>query len=147
MHPVIKTLGTSYQETVPTLVSVIWRNLEIIYIITLYMKNKFERELDEEIPEEIWYHMWITHQQHNHWNWGNLVGRTRFLTLMLQITSKQTNTKQSCWKLWKCGHMEPNHTHIWENKTGIHSALGKLGERLGEIYDSKIISDSILELS
>lgn len=98
------------------------------------MKNKFKRDLDEEIPEEIWYHMWITHQQHNHWNWGNLVGRTRLLTLMLQITSKQTNTKQPCWKLWKCGHVEPNHTHIWENKTGIHSALGKLGERLWNIW-------------
>lgn len=47
MHPAIKTLGTSYQETVPTLVC------HLTYIITLYMKNKFKRELDEEIPEEI----------------------------------------------------------------------------------------------
>lgn len=40
MHPAIKTLGSSYQETVPTLVC------HLTYIITLYM-------LDEEIPEEI----------------------------------------------------------------------------------------------
>ena len=64
---------------------------------TLYVKAKWEKELSEVIPDNMWY-MWKIHQAiHSHgwieFTWKKLI--SFFITP--RITSKQTNTQQPCW--------------------------------------------------
>ena len=78
---------------------------------TLYVKAKWEKELSEVIPDNMWY-MWKIHQAiHSHgwieFTWKKLI--SFFITP--RITSKQTNTQQPCWRLCNC--MDPNHTHMF----------------------------------
>ena len=61
----------------------------------------------------MWYDMWKMHQtttQSHGWReflWKNQI----HFFYTPKITSKQTNTQQSCWRL--CKHQEPHHTHVF----------------------------------
>lgn len=62
IHPIIKTLVRSYQVAIPKVVSTIYRVLmEARKCSPLYVKNKWEQELSEGIPVEVWNEMWAAH--------------------------------------------------------------------------------------
>ena len=114
VHPLIKILVTSYCREIPKAISILYTCLmESKQHSTLYIKAKWEKELDEEISTEIWYEMWKCHQtttQSHKWRefaWKNQI--RYFITPL--ITSKQSSTPQTCWR--RCGDVSPNHTHIF----------------------------------
>lgn len=119
VHPLINIFVTSYQRFTPKAISKLY-----LCILgsgkhsTIYVKSKWEKEIEEEILDETWFDMWRNHQtttQSHKWRefaWKNQI---RFF-ITPQITSKQTSQQLQCWR--KCGEMAPHHTHIfWSCKT------------------------------
>lgn len=80
---------------------------------TLYLKSRWEKELNVEILPEVWLdmceiqHSSTSSQQLRVFNWKNLV---RFF-ITPKISSKASSTPQQCWR--KCGCLEAHHTHIF----------------------------------
>ena len=82
---------------------------------TMYIKAKWERELNTEITRDEW--LSICETQHTttssrtwrEFGWKNLT--CYFITPA--IKGKQSGSQQSCWRM--CGNREANHSHIfWE---------------------------------
>lgn len=97
-------------------IAVIYRNLrDSEAASTLYIKEKWERELKMIITLEEWNEMCeiqYTTTNSRIWRefgWKNL---TRYF-ITPKLKSKQTRSEHLCWRL--CGEREANHTHIfWE---------------------------------
>lgn len=114
VHSLVKVLVTSYNRQIPKAISILYSCLlESRQLSTTYVKNKWEKELGEEISDEIWLKMWKCHQtttQSYRWRefaWKNQI---RFF-ITPQITSKQTSEQHQCWR--KCGEIASHHTHIF----------------------------------
>ena len=79
------------------------------------LKNKWEKELGEDILEIMWEDMWENHQtttQSKGWRefaWKNQI--RYFITP--KIKSKQLKTPQTCWR--ECTQVNPDHSHIFWN--------------------------------
>ena len=91
---------------------------------TLYVKSKWEDELQEEITTEEWFDMCIlqhtstSSQQRRVFNWKNLV---RFC-ITPKILSKRLSTPQPCWR--QCGSLNAHHTHLF----GVVKNLNHFGK-------------------
>jgi hypothetical protein len=114
IHPIIKIVIRAYGEVIPRTISLLYSCLMGSRgDSTIYVKNKWEKELGEDISEEVWNDMWQTQQtttQSLGWRefaWKNLI--RYFITP--QIKSKQTKTQQICWR--KCDQNDSNHSHIF----------------------------------
>lgn len=111
---VLDVMTRTYSGTKFKAVSVLYRNLrDSEAASTLYIKEKWERELNINITLEEWHEMCET--QHTATNsrtwrefgWKNLT--CYFITPKLK--SKETGSQHICWRL--CGEREANHTHIF----------------------------------
>ena len=130
LNGVLDVMIRTYNGTKLKAVSVLYRNLrDSEDVSTLYIKEKWEKELKINITVEEWQSM--CEAQHTTTNsriwrefgWKNL---TRFF-ITPKLKSKQTGSQHSCWRL--CGEREANHTHIfwgcqklnpfWENVHNI----------------------------
>lgn len=80
---------------------------------SLYIKSKWEDELQTEISECDWHlvcktqHSSTSSKRWREFGWKNL---TRFF-ITPQIKSKQTGQQQKCWR--QCGNYNVNHSHIF----------------------------------
>lgn len=116
LNGVVDVLSRTYKGITFNAISVLYRNLrDSMAASTLYIKEKWERELKINITEEEWNKMCeIQHTTTNsrtwrEFGWKNL---TRYF-ITPKLKSKQTGSECLCWRL--CGEREANHTHIfWE---------------------------------
>lgn len=80
---------------------------------TLYVKLKWEEELQIELSECDWHlmckirHSSTSSRRWREFGWKNLM---RFF-ITPQITSKQTGKQQQCWR--QCGQINANHSHVF----------------------------------
>ena len=93
---------------------------------TLYVKAKWEGELNVKISDQMWLDMWKTTQittQSLSWRefmWKNQI---RFF-ITPKIISKQKKVQQPCWRL--CDDLDTNHTHIFWNCIKIQPFWGRI---------------------
>ena len=116
IHPLVRIVSQAYGAVTPRAISVIYSSLMASKNnSTIYVKNKWEKELDEDIPEEVWDDMWEKHQtttQSKDWREFTWKNQIRYF-ITPQIKNKQLRSQQPCWR--KCNHMNPNHTHVFWN--------------------------------
>ena len=80
---------------------------------SLYIKEKWEKELQEQITEEEWFNICKTQctstssRIWREFNWKNMV---RFF-ITPKIKGEAVFIQQPCWRA--CGHMDADHTHIF----------------------------------
>ena len=80
---------------------------------TLYVKQKWEKELGVNISEEDWLHIWRTQQStasSRTWRehcWKNII---RFF-ITPKLRSKFVSVSQPCWR--ECGAVNVNHAHVF----------------------------------
>ena len=114
LNGVLDIMTRTYNGTEVKAVSVLYQNLrDSEAASTLYIKEKWERELNENITQEEWQDM--CEMQHTTTNsrtwrefgWKNL---TRYF-ITPKLKGKQTGSQHACWRL--CGERDANHTHIF----------------------------------
>lgn len=139
VHPIIKLFVGAYDEVVPRTISALYTCLmSSEKISTLYVKNKWEKELGEDIPEEVWNGMWEAHcntTQSKGWRefiWKNQI--RYFITP--KIKSRQIKDQQPCWR--KCDHGDPNHTHVFWSCTKIRPFWDVVHAAIGEVLGYEI---------
>lgn len=116
LNGVLDVMTRAYSGTKLKAISVLYRSLrDSEAASTLYIKEKWEKELNININLEEWHDMCET--QHTTTNsrtwrefgWKNL---TRYF-ITPKLKSKQTGFQHTCWRL--CREREANHAHIfWE---------------------------------
>ena len=116
INPVVKILMDAYgpNNNCIKIISRFYKSIaECKGNSTLYVKSKWESELNMEISSEEWYDMCETQQtstSSNQWrvfNWKNLV---RFF-ITPKIQSRTSSAHQACWR--QCGCLDSHHTHIF----------------------------------
>lgn len=136
INPVVKIMMNAYKSN-----SKCVKIISMFYVSimeskansTLYLKSRWEKELNVEILPDVWFdmceiqHSSTSSQQLRVFNWKNLV--RSFITP--KISSKASSTPQQCWR--QCGYLEAHHTHIfwrceklkpfWKN---VHLTLTKV---------------------
>lgn len=113
IHPIIKIIMLAY-KSIPRTVSTLYKCLmESRQESTVYVKVKWERELNQEIIEKVWYETWKEHKNTTQsLKWRELIRKNQICYFITpKIKNKQTNTQQQCWRL--CGWIEPDHAHIF----------------------------------
>lgn len=110
---VIHTILGAYILKGKRTISILYQQLMACKGNTLYVKHKWEKELEIDISEDDWLHIWQTqhtttssHTWREHC-WKNII---RFF-ITPKLTSKYQSTPQPCWR--KCGEMNVNHTHVF----------------------------------
>ena len=116
INPVIKNMINAYKPNSKSIkvISMFYDSImECKGNSTLYLKLRWEKELNVDISSDVWYDMCETQhtstnsQQLRVFNWKNLV---RFF-ITPKISSKASSTPQPCWR--QCGCLEAHHTHIF----------------------------------
>lgn len=114
MNPVMEVMVKAYTQKISRVISRLYHSImECQKKSTLYIKHKWEKELNVIISEEEWYHMCETQQTSTNsltwreFNWKNL---TRFF-ITPNSKSKQLFKQQKCWR--QCGEINANHTHVF----------------------------------
>lgn len=114
MNPIIETICGAYHQKNTKLISRLYNSLMNSQKNTsLYVKAKWERELNVTISEEEWYQSCCLSQtstnsmQWREFNWKCII---RFF-ITPHMKSKQLQIQQPCWR--GCGSTEAHHTHIF----------------------------------
>lgn len=108
---------------------------------SLYVKSKWEQELDVILSESEWFSMCNTQQtstssrKWREFGWKNLI---RFF-ITPQIKTKQLKLQQSCWRM--CGHVDANHSHIFWSCIKIQSFWNNVIHIMEEILNVKLPRD------
>lgn len=114
IHPIIKLFSRAYGEVTPRAVSKLYMCLiELNKDSTVYVKNKWEKELAVDISDEMWYDMWVIHQtttQSSGWREFSWKNQIRYF-ITPRIKSKQLKAPQPCWR--QCDQIDPDHTHVF----------------------------------
>ena len=139
IHPIVKMFVQSYNDVIPKAVSILYSCLmEAKNDSTLYVKAKWEKELSEDIPDDMWFNMWKIHQtttQSHGWREFTWKNQIRFF-ITPKISSRQMNTQQSCWRL--CNSVDPNHTHVFWSCSKIQPYWDHIHAVLCEVLGYKI---------
>ncbi|TKS65943.1 PiggyBac transposable element-derived protein 4 [Collichthys lucidus] len=114
IHPIIRLFSRAYGEVTPRAVSKLYMCLiELNKDSTVYVKNKWEKELAVDISDEMWYDMWVIHQtttQSGGWREFSWKNQIRYF-ITPRIKSKQLKAPQPCWR--QCDQIDPDHTHVF----------------------------------
>ena len=105
---------------------------------TMYIKAKWEKELNTRIKEDEWTNMCIT--QHattssriwKEFGWKNL---TRYF-ITPELKSKQIRQHQPCWRM--CSNSVATHTHIFWECNKIQSFWEKINDSIKDILEYPI---------
>ena len=135
-NEIIQVVTGAYKQIPSKIVSKLYRGLQQQHgRNTLYVKSKWETEMDVELSESDWHSIWVT--QHSSTNskgwrefgWKNVI---RFF-ITPKIKSKYLGNQQYCWR--QCGHLNADHSHImWKCdklKSFWDSVIGTIVEILG----------------
>lgn len=105
---------------------------------TLYIRDKWEKELLVEISDDVWYDICetqLTTTSSRNWKifcWKNIV---RFF-ITPKIKKASLSTHQPCWRL--CGEQDVGHAHIFWQCTKITQFWNNIWEELGKILGYKL---------
>lgn len=140
---VIEMLTGAYKQTPSKIVSKLYKSLQKRNgESTLYVKLKWERELDITLSESDWHTMCRTQQTSTssrswrEFGWKNLI---RFF-ITPHIKNRQLGEQQQCWR--QCGQMvNANHSHIFWSCGKIQAFWDGVLQILEEILGYKIPRD------
>uniref|UniRef100_A0A3P9LQY6 Reverse transcriptase domain-containing protein n=1 Tax=Oryzias latipes TaxID=8090 RepID=A0A3P9LQY6_ORYLA len=119
-NPVLEVIIGAYQHKTSKTISKLYRSLiSCQKNTTLYVKEKWEKEMSITISEKEWYSTCASTQSSTtslkwrEFNWKNLM---RFF-ITPSIKSKLSANPQMCWR--QCGAVNANHSHIFWNCSQI----------------------------
>lgn len=116
VNGVIQIIIKAYQESNIRIISASYKGLNTNEKhSTKYIKMKWEKELNVQIPEKDWHDMWRTHHSFTNsrtwreFSWKNLI----CFSITPKVKSKQLHKHQKCWR--ECGSYDVDHSHVFWN--------------------------------
>jgi len=100
---------------------------------TDYVKQRWEKELNIVITEDMWLNAWETQSSStNSWTWRDFCWKSliRFFITPKQ-KSKQTGTQLACWR--ECGEVFADHAHIFWSCPSIQSFWRKVAKIISKV--------------
>lgn len=142
VNPLIEIICGAYKHKTNKAVSRLYLSLiQNLKNTSLYVKEKWENELQVNITENEWYQSCdllqtsTSSQQWREFNWKCLI---RFF-ITPNIKSKQIGVPQECWR--GCGDMEVGHTHIFWSCNKIQPFWELVNNTLKNIFGYNIPND------
>ncbi|CAJ1058984.1 unnamed protein product [Xyrichtys novacula] len=141
-NDVIEILTGAFKQTPLRIVSKLYKGLlKQQGRNTMYIKEKWEKELGIELSESDWQTMLKT--QHTstssktwrEFGWKNL---TR-LFITPKIKNKQLGQQQHCWR--QCGQLNANHSHIFWSCTKIQTFWDEVLRVMGKVFGYNLPKD------
>lgn len=144
-NAVLKVFTDAYKHTPTKIVSKIYNGLQNhMGDDTLYVKSKWEKEMDVELSKDDWQAICITQQTTTsskgwrQFGWKNII---RFF-ITPHIQSKHSNIQQHCWR--KCGDLPASHSHIFWSCIKIQTFWEGVIKILENIFMTKIPRDPLV---
>uniref|UniRef100_A0A3B3I5T5 Reverse transcriptase domain-containing protein n=1 Tax=Oryzias latipes TaxID=8090 RepID=A0A3B3I5T5_ORYLA len=139
---VIEMVSGAYKKLPSKMVSKMYKCLlKCNGFDSLYLKQKWELELQINLSEDDWYsicqlqHNSTSSRQWREFGWKNI---TRFF-ISPHLKSKQLRTPQQCWRL--CGGVNANHSHIFWSCSKVVPFWQSIIKALQEILGYGIPTD------
>ena len=132
----------AYKQMPAKVVSTLYRALQMRNgVNTIYVKSKWERELDIILSGGEWHsmcaaqHTSTNSKRRREFGWKNLI--RYFITP--HIKHRQLGRQQQCWR--QCGHMNANHSHIFWSCEKLQALWDGILETLAEILSYEVPKD------
>ena len=141
-NEVIQVVAGAFKQTPSRIVSKLYRGMQKQHgRDTLYVKSKWEAELNVELSESDWHSICETQQSSTNskgwreFGWKNVL---RFF-ITPKIQSKYLGNPQYCWR--QCGHRNADHSHIFWKCDKLRSFWDSVVGIMVEVFGYEITSD------